>query len=250
MARGRRRGPVRRAGRAAARRARARRPRPPRRLGRLGRGRAGDQARGDRRHLRTALESGDRGRHPGAVAAGRRRLGRLAGRLRPAAAVVPGRRLADAQRRRPRPGPAPLPDRCPRSSRTGAGASVPAMPQIIAANRGFHESPDWGLLGSLAGCATAVGPGRGPRAGVRRPGAVASYLPSAGGLSAGVLARCPLTVVDLGQIGGIERTAASAVDRQLSPARGRPPGRHPAPGHLARRGGRGGSGGAPPAPRT
>jgi len=97
----------------------------------------------------------------------------------------------------------------------GAGADIPAMPQIIAANRGFHESPDWGLLGSLASCSTAVGPGA-ALALASAAGAVASYLPSAGELSPVALARCPLTVVDLGQIGGIERPRASAVDRQLS----------------------------------
>ena len=97
----------------------------------------------------------------------------------------------------------------------GAGASVPAMPQIITANRGYHESPDWGLLGSLASCATAVGPGA-ALALASAAGAVSAYLPSAGELSAAVLARCPLTVVDLGQIGGIERTVASAIDGRLA----------------------------------
>jgi hypothetical protein len=97
----------------------------------------------------------------------------------------------------------------------GAGASVPAMPQIITANRGYHESPDWGLLGSLASCATAVGPGA-ALALASAAGAVSSYLRSAGELSPAVLARCPLTVVDLGQIGGIERTVASAIDGRLA----------------------------------
>ena len=103
----------------------------------------------------------------------------------------------------------------PEVVRDGAGASVPAMPQIIAANRGYHESPDWGLLGSLASCATAVGPGA-ALALSSAAGAVSSYLPSAGELSAAVLARCPLTVVDMGQIGGIERTVASAIDGRLA----------------------------------
>ena len=117
---------------------------------------------------------------------------------------------AAARAQGPRPC-APLPEVVP----AGAGASVPAMAQIIAANRGFHESPDWGLLGSLASCATAVGPGA-ALALASAAGAVSSYLPSAGELTAGVLARCPLTVVDLGQIGGIERTGASATDRRLA----------------------------------
>jgi hypothetical protein len=97
----------------------------------------------------------------------------------------------------------------------GAGATVPTMAQIIAANRGYHESPDWGLLGSLASCSTAVGPGA-ALALASATGAVSSYLPSAGELSAAVLARCPLTVVDLGQTGGIERTVVSAIDRRLA----------------------------------
>jgi len=97
----------------------------------------------------------------------------------------------------------------------GGGASVPAMPQIIEANRGFHESPDWGLLGSLADCATAVGPGA-ALALASPSGTVSSYLPSARDLTAVVLARCPLTVVDLGQIGGIERSRAATADRQLA----------------------------------
>ena len=111
-------------------------------------------------------------------------------------------------------GPRPCPS-LPEVVGAGAGASVPAMERIIAANRGYHESPDWGLLGSLASCATAVGPGA-ALALATPAGAVRSYLPSAGGLSAAVLARCPLTVIDLGQIGGIERTGASAIDRRLA----------------------------------
>jgi len=103
--------------------------------------------------------------------------------------------------------PAVIPD--------GRGARVPAMPQLIAANQGFHEAPDWGLLGSLASCATAVGPGA-ALALADPAGAVSSYLPSAGGLSSTVLARCPLTVVDLGQIQGSERSRVFAFDRQLA----------------------------------
>jgi hypothetical protein len=99
--------------------------------------------------------------------------------------------------------------------RDGGGATVPAMPRIIAGNQGFHESPDWGLLGSLAGCATAVGPGA-ALALASPAGAVAAYEPSVAELSAVVLARCPLTVVDLGQTGDMERPVVSALDRQLA----------------------------------
>jgi hypothetical protein len=117
---------------------------------------------------------------------------------------------AAARAQGPRPC-APLPEVVP----NGSGATVPAMARIIAANQGFHESPDWGLLGSLAGCATAVGPGA-ALALASPTGAVASYEPSAAGLSAVVLARCPLTVIDLGQTRHMERTVVSALDRQLA----------------------------------
>jgi hypothetical protein len=117
---------------------------------------------------------------------------------------------AAARAQGPRPC-APL----PAVVRDGSGATVPAMPQIIAGNQGFHESPDWGLLGSLAGCATAVGPGA-ALALASPAGAVAAYEPSVGELSAVVLARCPLTVIDLGQTGGMERPVVSALDRQLA----------------------------------
>jgi hypothetical protein len=97
----------------------------------------------------------------------------------------------------------------------GEGARVPAMPRIIQDNKRFHESPDWGLLGTLASCATAVGPGA-ALALASPAGTVASYLPSPRELSPSVLARCPLTVVDLGQIAASERGRVSAIDRQLA----------------------------------
>jgi hypothetical protein len=103
----------------------------------------------------------------------------------------------------------------PAVTRVGVGARVQAMPQIIADNRQFHESPDWGLLGTLASCATAVGPGA-ALALTTPAGTVSSYVPSPGDLSRSVLARCPLTVVDLGQIAASERERISAVDRQLA----------------------------------
>lgn len=97
----------------------------------------------------------------------------------------------------------------------GTSARVPAMPGIVSYNRQFHESPEWGLLGTLGSCVTAVGPGA--ALAVAAPsGDVSSYLPSVTGLSAAVLARCPLTVVDLGALGYPERTSVSAADRQLA----------------------------------
>jgi hypothetical protein len=99
----------------------------------------------------------------------------------------------------------------------GAGAVVPAMGSLEAYNNQFHNSPGWGLLAQNApGCATAVGPGA-ALALADPAGRVASYLPSAADLTAGVLARCPLTVVDLGNIGSAERSSALApVDAQLA----------------------------------
>jgi hypothetical protein len=100
----------------------------------------------------------------------------------------------------------------------GAGATVPALPALISYNRQFHNDPSWGLLGRAADCTTAVGPGaalalaepQGPS------GHVESYLPSPSDLSAAVLSRCPLTVVDLGNLGYTERTVAlAATDTEL-----------------------------------
>jgi hypothetical protein len=99
----------------------------------------------------------------------------------------------------------------------GTGAVVPAMGALEAYNNQFHDNPNWGLLAqSVPGCATAVGPGA-ALALADPTGRVASYLPSAAGLTAGVLARCPLTVVDLGNIDNAERSSALAwVDAQLA----------------------------------
>jgi hypothetical protein len=99
------------------------------------------------------------------------------------------------------------------------GATVPALPALIGYNQRFRNDPDWGLLASAAnsaaGCATAVGPGA-ALALASPSGAVASYLPSPAALTAGVLARCPLTVVDLGNTGSTERAVAlAAADAEL-----------------------------------
>jgi hypothetical protein len=110
-------------------------------------------------------------------------------------------------------GPRPC-DSLPAVVSAGGGARVPAMPQIIRDNQPYHESPVWGLLGTLAGCTTAVGPGA-ALALASPAGTVSSYLASSGELSAPVLARCPLTVVDLSQTGSSERALATA-DRQLA----------------------------------
>jgi hypothetical protein len=88
------------------------------------------------------------------------------------------------------PGPGPGP------------ARIPAMPALVSRNRAYLSQPDWGLLATApghGGCATAVGPGAG-LALASPAGRVGSYLPSPGDLSRGILARCPLTVIDLGNL--------------------------------------------------
>ena len=94
----------------------------------------------------------------------------------------------------------------------GAGATVPGLPALETYNHQFHNNPDWGLLsGQTPGCATAAGPGA-ALALADRAGHVASYLPGPDRVTAAVLARCPLTVVDLGTLGFAERA------RQLATA--------------------------------
>jgi hypothetical protein len=111
-------------------------------------------------------------------------------------------------------GPRPC-TRLPAVATAGSGATVAAMPQIVRDNEQYHESQDWGLLGRLASCATAVGPGA-ALALASADGTVHRYLPSVSGLSRSVLSRCPLTVVDLGQMRSAERSRGSVLDRQLA----------------------------------
>ena len=105
----------------------------------------------------------------------------------------------------------------PLVNRVGSSADVPGLPALENYNQRFHNSPDWGLLArATPGCATAVGPGA-ALALAGRAGHVASYLPAAADLTAGVLARCPLTVVDLGTLGYTERARALATaDAELA----------------------------------
>ena len=99
----------------------------------------------------------------------------------------------------------------------GHGASVPGLPALETYNHQFHNTPDWGLLASRTpGCATAVGPGA-ALALADRAGRVASYLPAPDQVTAAVLARCPLTVVDLGSLGSAERSSElAAADAELA----------------------------------
>jgi hypothetical protein len=99
----------------------------------------------------------------------------------------------------------------------GGGASVPGLPALETYNHGFHNNPDWGLLSQQTpGCATAAGPGA-ALALAGRAGHVASYLPAPAQVTAAVLARCPLTVLDLGTLGYAERARQlAAADAQLA----------------------------------
>ena len=126
-------------------------------------------------------------------------------------------------------------------------ARVPSMPSLVSYNDRFHYDPQWGLLAAAPGasavpgvagtsgapgpvarpgsgrCATAVGPGA-ALALASRAGQVSSYLPAPAQLTAATLARCPLTVVDLGNLpaapgpaGESARAAAAgAADRRLA----------------------------------
>src|SRR6266571_3377910 len=94
-------------------------------------------------------------------------------------------------------------------------AAPSALPLIARYNQRFHYNPHWGLLASGAGrgrCATAVGPGAALALATPpgQPSLAPHYLPDAAGVSRSVLARCPLTVADLGAI-PVARGRAAAV---------------------------------------
>lgn len=103
----------------------------------------------------------------------------------------------------------------PRVIPDGTGASIPSLPGLVSRNAGYHQSPDWGLLGRAARCTTAVGPGA-ALALAAPDGRVRRYVPSPARLTAATLARCPLTVVDLGQQPSTERIVDPATDQALS----------------------------------
>jgi hypothetical protein len=84
-----------------------------------------------------------------------------------------------------------------------AAAQVPRMPSLVSYNAQLplHYDPHWGLLSTAASpgqCATGAGPGA-ALALASTTGQVSSYLPAAG-LTRQDLARCALTVVDLGAL--------------------------------------------------
>lgn len=92
---------------------------------------------------------------------------------------------------------------------------IPALPGLIAYNARFHENPDWGGLGRLGGCSTAVGPGA-ALALAQPDGSIPGYVPSRAGVTANLLARCPLTIIDLNQIYYPEQTIPTVPDQALS----------------------------------
>jgi hypothetical protein len=145
----------------------------------------------------------------------------------------------------PPTGPCPaMPTVTARQAQPGPGQPGPAvvatMPALVRDNAQYHYNPQWGLLASAPGapatsapgapaaaspgrCATAAGPGA-ALALASRAGQVASYLPSPVALTPAILARCPLTVADLGNLpsaagpaGSHARAAAlRSADRQLA----------------------------------
>ena len=117
-----------------------------------------------------------------------------------------------------RPGPAGGPG--PAAVVAGP-ARVAAMPSLVSYNRTLKYSPRWGLL-AVGGGAGGVrdGGGAGCGAGAGRAGRCGGFLSSGGrGLSRAVLARCPLTVVDLGSLpggpGGARAAALARADGRL-----------------------------------
>ena len=119
------------------------------------------------------------------------------------------------------------------SSAAGAPALIPAMRRIVSANQPLHYDPYWGLLARAAGpggCATAAGPGA--ALALAGPGGqVGSYLPSAAAVTRQVLARCPLTVIDLGALPAASAARAAAL-RAADAAAGRIAAEEPAGARL------------------
>ena len=102
--------------------------------------------------------------------------------------------------------------------RTAAGSCAPLarvaqMRGIVSFNQPYNENPAWGMLRSAAGpagCTTAAGPGA-ALALASRTGQLGSFLPGPAALTQAGVARCPLTVVDL----GAGAATARAGDREI-----------------------------------
>ncbi len=107
--------------------------------------------------------------------------------------------------------------RSPPWSPPASGAEVPGLPALESYNNQFHNTP--------AGVCCPASPRAAPPPSAQAPrwpwpspsGHVASYLPSPAEFTARVLSRCPLTVVDLGNLGSTERAPVLAsADAELA----------------------------------
>ncbi len=114
---------------------------------------------------------------------------------------------------------------CPAMPQAGSSGTVAGMPGIVAYNKTLNYNPVWGALargasgaGSTGGCSLAAGPGA-ALALAEPDGQVDQYLASPADLSGAALAKCPLTVVDLGAIppgpAAARQQAVQAADAEL-----------------------------------
>jgi hypothetical protein len=98
-----------------------------------------------------------------------------------------------------------------------ATGTVPGMGAIVNFNDTLSYGPQWGELAN-GGCSLAVGPG-GALALANEHGIVGHYLPDAAAVTENALARCPLTVVDLGALptgpAAMRAAAVQAKDTEL-----------------------------------
>jgi hypothetical protein len=110
---------------------------------------------------------------------------------------------------------------CPAMAQPGPSGTVAAMPGIVAYNKTLSYNPVWGAFSGASGpggCSLAVGPGA-ALALAKPDGQVDQYLASPADLNAAALAKCPLTVVDLGAIPSrsvaARQQAVEAADAEL-----------------------------------
>ncbi len=98
-----------------------------------------------------------------------------------------------------------------------ATGTVSRMSTIVSYNNTLSYGPQWGEL-AKGGCSLAVGPGA-ALAVANKNGTVGHYLPDAAAVTENALARCPLTVVDLGAVpigpATARAAAVQAKDAQL-----------------------------------
>jgi hypothetical protein len=101
------------------------------------------------------------------------------------------------------------------------GPAVPTMPELRARNAGLRQAARPGALGGQLRCITAVGPGA-ALAAADPDGEVTHYRPALPDRPAGVLARCPAALVDLGSVAGRadqRRRTLRSFDRDLARVR-------------------------------